>query len=94
MKTIILKNNGKAAVVDDEDYERVVGIDWYGVQSRPNAKMVVRTGTKKGEFRYMHRVILGLKQGDLHLVEHKDGNGLNNQKGNLRAYYPIQGKEF
>lgn len=95
MKEIFMVNNDDVvATVDDEDYERINEHTWYATKPRPNAKFTARRGVKKGDFQYMHREVLWLKPGDLRRVEHKNENGLDNQKSNLRAYYPVQGKEY
>lgn len=76
---------GKVALVDDEDYEELNKFKWYtnklpctyyAAKAKPN-----RSGTEQ-----MHRIILNAP---LHLqVDHIDGNGLNNQKSNLRLVTP------
>lgn len=73
------------ALVDDEDYSRVMEYKWHkniaphAVYARGNE------WTGKGwRGIKMHRLILGLKTGDPRLVDHIDHDGLNNQKSNLR----------
>lgn len=87
MKTISL-TKGQAALVDDEDYEELNEHSWCAVQ-RPNGKWYAtrtithwnrRTKERSLECVLMHRVVL---QGTIE-VDHRDGNGLNNQRANLR----------
>ena len=91
MKEIQL-TQGYVALVDDEDFERCMeGPKWYSqVHRRKNGS--VRTvyaqrrvrredGTRTSQ--YMHRFILGVTDPKVQ-VDHKDHNGLNNQKYNLR----------
>lgn len=82
MKKIKL-TQGKFTLVDDEDFEELnkwnwsvnrIGKSWYAVGS-------VWNGTKKLPT-LMHRFILQAPKN--FLVDHIDGNGLNNQKSNLR----------
>lgn len=82
MKEIQL-TRGKVALVDDEDYERVSQVHWCldkGVNTF-YARTYKRIGKKKISIR-MHRLILNAPKGME--VDHKDGNGLNNQKENIR----------
>jgi len=96
MRKIILKgrarNIGKIALVDDEDFERVSSEKWYvnkgkhteyaGTNSHIKGK--ARKDKDRNHNQQMHRFVLGLSKGDGKHVDHKDGNGLNNQKSNLR----------
>jgi hypothetical protein len=84
MKMIPL-TQGKFALVDDEDFEYLnqfkwcadkIGIKWYCGRN-------IVIGTNK-KFIRMHRIILGLEIGDGKHTDHIDGNGLNNQRSNLR----------
>ncbi len=75
---------GFVAIVDAEDFERVSQFSWYAQKSR-NTHYAVRAGAAvngKQPYVAMHRFILGEPDA---LVDHWDGDGLNNQKGNLRA---------
>jgi hypothetical protein len=88
IKTIPL-TKGYEAMVDDEDYEMLVGYKWYSSVHRfPNGKVYVYAkhmnptmNGKRTEER-MHQLIMDIPQG-MH-VDHIDGNTLNNQKSNLR----------
>lgn len=75
MKTIPL-SRGLFAVVDDTDYEWLSEIKWYALQ---HPKTPYAHNRRVG---YMHRLILDIK--DNQLADHRDYNGLNNQRSNLR----------
>lgn len=82
MKIIII-NSGKhgahQCLVDDEDYTFLLGYKWWLSKNRYTYYAVCRVGKSKMK---MHRLILNCHDKDV--VDHKDGNGLNNQRINLR----------
>ena len=82
MKQIPL-TQGKFALVDDEGYKRLSEYSWHA-QKQPNAYYACRDiGSPPNRIRLkMHRVIMCAKKGED--VDHRDCNGLNNQKYNLR----------
>lgn len=90
MKEIRL-TRGLVALVDDEDFERVNAFKWHAHYSGRTGKKVYaeRTVYYKGGGRdtiRMHRFILGLPpRGRELVVDHRDGDGLNNQKSNLET---------
>lgn len=72
------------ALVDEADADLVRGFKWYPHTSHgpviyARAEMLI--DGKRVRFA-MHRVILDLRPGEL--TDHLDGNGLNNQRANLR----------
>lgn len=79
-------SRGKIVLVDDEDYELLAAHSW---TARPKHKgrekwYAQRTASVDGRKTtiLMHRVIMAAPKGlD---VDHADGDGLNNRKGNLR----------
>jgi len=85
MKEIPL-TQGYVALVDDEDYQRINQFKW---QAQPDKKTVyaVRSITisiGKHTALRLHRVILGITDPKVQ-VDHKDRNGLNCQRSNLRT---------
>ena len=89
MKEIPL-TRGLVAIVDDEDFERVSGWRWRALRAH-RASLGVRTWyafrqwkqAGQRHYTYLHRVILNVEDG--FDVDHRDGNGLNCQKDNLRV---------
>lgn len=83
MKQIEL-TKGFFALVDDEDFEYLNSVSWYAKcgDQTVYARRDKQKDNKKTKF-WMHREILKLKDKSL-TVDHIDGNGLNNQKSNLR----------
>lgn len=80
MKEIKL-TQGKVALIDDEDYDRLNQWRWYAWRCG-NTYYAVRKKKNPTIFILMHRLILDTPS-DMQ-VDHKDRNGLNNQKSNIR----------
>ena len=82
MREVALTRQGLVALVDDDDWNTVCSYRWHPVQGRNTiyAKVTLPGNTSMS----MHRLILGLKVGDKRQGDHIDGNGLNNQRHNLR----------
>jgi len=78
---------GKFAVVDDHDFEALNKHKWYAARRINKTRIIwyaARTlYIRKGKYRtvQMHQVILPT-EGE---TDHKDGDGLNNQRSNLRS---------
>ena len=85
MKEIKL-TQGKVAVVDDVDYERLNKHKWYAQKSRNTfyAARRYRLPDEKSVLIYMHREVLELKLGDPRQGDHRNHNGLANWRDNLR----------
>ncbi len=75
---------GKVAVVDDEDYGIVGGFKWHASQSDRDVWYAARMSRINGKriSIKLHRSLLNAPSGLE--VDHIDGNGLNNQRANLR----------
>jgi hypothetical protein len=70
---------GVAAIVDDEEYEKLNDSTWSFVNGYAY-RQVWKNGKPRTE--YMHRVIMGDPKG--FETDHINGNGLDNRKRNLR----------
>jgi len=84
MSKLIPLTRGMTTVVDDEDYEWLSQFKWRAVHSRKiwYATTLGPRANGKQVHLFMHRMILGCapeEQGD-----HRDLDGLNNQRNNLR----------
>lgn len=72
---------GQFAVVDAADEALVVGMRWRA--SRSHNTFYARTGPFNAQI-WMHRLVLGLPPGKVPEVDHINGDGLDNRRGNLR----------
>ena len=94
MKYIDL-TQGKKAIVDDEDYEKLSkfkwhaqkhnrqgGASWYAVRHYRDKKIKNKHGQSKITIQAMHRVIMNAPKGKN--IDHINGNPLDNRKKNLR----------
>jgi hypothetical protein len=88
MKEIPL-TQGKVTLVDDEDYERLSQYKWFA-QKAQYTFYAIRRKRVNGKWTHvrMHRIILGLIHGDGKDIDHRNRNGLDNQKNNLRLASP------
>jgi len=77
---------GKFAIVDPEDYQKLAEEDWYYIES--NSKNSYAARIDGGKIIYMHRQIMNAPKGKI--VDHRDHEGLNNTKQNLRFATPSQ----
>lgn len=73
------KYPGMHAVIDKKDYGLISGSKWH---AEPAHYTFYARATRGGEKVYMHRLIAGLRSVK---VDHRDGNGLNNRRSNLRS---------
>jgi hypothetical protein len=87
VKELRLTQN-KVALVDDEDFERVVGYRWYPLNQKQRdgrvriyAVSIAKTGGKTVTT-YLHRLILNAPKRAY--IDHDNGNGLDNRRSNLR----------
>lgn len=81
-------SRGFVALVDDADYDRVVAAgSWHSFQRKPTspiyAKKTIKLPGPKYQSLLMHTFITGWP-----LVDHRDRNGLNNTRANLRPTRP------
>jgi hypothetical protein len=85
--TIHSKVNGTHSIlIDDEDYDYVSKFNWHIYRCTfrgKKARTFYAVACINGVTIRMHRLLLGLNDPKI-LVDHKDHDGLNNQRDNLR----------
>jgi AP2 domain len=75
------KHGLKAILVDDEDVHLLKKYRW-SITRRRNIFYAVSRGPVFGKLSYLHRIILNAEN---KTVDHKNGNGLDNRRINLRV---------
>ncbi len=86
MKRIEL-SKGKIAIIDDCDYQKISQFNWYASQEKNGlwyARAYVETKEHKQRKIRMHRLVLNMTREDRHQVDHRNHNGLDNRRCNLR----------
>lgn len=84
-------SKSKTTLVDDEDFIRVCRYSWYYGSRYARATVAEKIdGKLKTKAIYLHRFILGLKNGDRRHVDHINGDRLDNRLENLRICPPAQ----
>lgn len=83
MKQIPL-TQGYVALVDDKDFKRINRFKWYAWKHRDTFYALRGDTDVRGKriIIYMHRAVLNCAKGEQ--ADHRDGNGLNNRRKNLR----------
>lgn len=81
---VIKLYSGEYVRVDDEDYERLNQYNWYLFKSEKWC-YAIRNQCNGGKQKtvFMHREVMGVTD-PKEYVDHRDHDGLNNQKSNLR----------
>lgn len=79
MKEIPL-TQGKTALVDDDDYDLVNAHKWHATYAYGG--WYARRWVNKQPAMMMHRMITQAQRGEM--IDHRNGNSLDNQKCNLR----------
>jgi len=83
---IILHSKGENYIVliDEEDFHKISKYTW-SILYRSNSKYCQTSICINGKPKtiYLHRFLMGLDKGDKRIINHIDGNGLNNKKSNL-----------
>ena len=75
-------NRGFVAIVDEDDFERVNAYKWSKCKGKRGKTCYAITNINGKKVR-LHRFILGMTDPKIE-VDHKDANGMNNSKINLR----------
>jgi HNH endonuclease len=85
MSRLIQLSQGQVAIVDDNDYEWLSQWKWTA-QANPRGFYAMRRD--EGVLVLMHRLVNSTPDGLI--TDHIDGNGLNNQRQNLRSATQLQ----
>lgn len=75
-------SRGMFALVDDRDAERISALRWTAQRSDKSESNFYATAFRNRATVYMHRVVIDAPRGLL--VDHINGNGLDNRRSNLR----------
>lgn len=83
---ILPLTKNQSTIIDADDYERVSKLNWIS-HWLPEMKRFRAVCRMRDEVLYLHRFILGLNRGDPRVIDHVNGDPLDNRKANLRICY-------
>lgn len=83
MSKLISLTQNFNALVDDADYEELMKHKWFAMRCKKHGKEIIYAARKAGQDRlFMHRVLMNAPDG--HLVDHRNFDGLDCRRENLR----------
>lgn len=88
-KTIELTHN-LIALVDDDDYAEIVQLKWCATKTRSTGRFYAATRLERseegvpGRLVFMHRMIMNIPHATAEMIDHRNGDTLDNRKINLR----------
>ncbi len=74
---------GKLITIDDCDFDLLNKKRWH-LNSGKYAVASIKTGYYKYKLVRLHRIVLGMSHEDLRVVDHMNGDKLDNRRSNLR----------
>lgn len=83
----VVLTNGHVTMIDEADWPLVSKFNWYASRSGRSRTLYVRATIEKVSVK-LHRLLLNAPA-EL-MVDHRDGNGLNNVRSNLRLVTSAQ----
>lgn len=85
----VILTQGKHAIINSDDWDLIKTHKWFAYKNGNNfyAATQIPIGKRKQRMLGMHRVIIG-SHDKKYVVDHIDGNGLNNTRENLRLCKP------
>lgn len=85
IKIFFFNKESQYTIIDKEDYDKIKDYCWHikrDSSSNETNKRLYACSYHHGKYYSLHSLILPVQEG--FIVDHKDGNGLNNRKSNLR----------
>lgn len=79
-RILVPLGDGYTSLLDAEDEPLLAGLNWRPLRLKHN---VYAHAWRKSEHLYLHRLVTGVSNPKI-LVDHRDSNGLNNTRENLR----------
>ncbi len=77
----VMSTKGESIQIDEEDFPKVSARRWYVVQPDGKKSYAMSRG-RDGKTVYLHRLVMDVGPGEE--IDHKNGDGLDNRKHNLR----------